>query len=122
MLLIPLTDKISWRNPPVVTIVLILINCFVYFIFQFGDTKKYFKAEEFYFTSRLAEIEIERYAEYRNTSGKETSLYNAKGQLNEKEALRCYQEMLKDYDYLDKLSNDEIITPRDPEYQQEIKR
>lgn len=118
MLLIPLTDKISWRNPPVVTIVLILINCFVYFIFQFGDSKKYFKAEEFYFTSRLAEIEIERYAEYRNTSGKETSLYNAKGQLNEKEALRCYQEMLKDYDYLDKLSNDEIITPRDPEYQQ----
>jgi len=116
MLLIPLTDKISWRNPPVVTFVLILINCLVYFIFQFGDNKKYFKAEEFYFTSGLAEIEIERYAEYRDTSSNESSLYDAKGQLNEEQALRCYQEMIKDSDFLDKLGNDEIITPRDPEY------
>jgi len=117
MLLIPLTDKISWRNPPVVTVVLILMNCLVYFIFQFDDQKKYFKAEELYFTSGLAEIEIKRYVEYRNTSDNESSLYDAKGRLNQKQALRYYQEMIKDSDYLDRLRNDEIITPRDSEYQ-----
>ena len=116
MLLIPLTDKISWRNPPLVTIVLILTNCLVFFIFQFGDNKMYFKAQEFYFTSGLAEIEIKRYVEYRNTSGKESPLYDAKGKLNKKQALRSYQEMIEDTDYLDKLQNDEIITPLDPEY------
>jgi membrane associated rhomboid family serine protease len=30
MLIIPLTKKISWRNPPIITISIILFNCLVY--------------------------------------------------------------------------------------------
>jgi membrane associated rhomboid family serine protease len=116
MLIIPLTDKISWRNPPIITIIIILLNCLVYFIFQFSDNSRYYEAEKFYFTSGLAEIEIVKYAEHTNAPGGEASLYDKKGELNEEEALRQYQKMNQDYEFLTKLRNDEIITPEDPEY------
>jgi membrane associated rhomboid family serine protease len=116
MLIIPLTDKISWRNPPIITIILVLMNCFVYFVFQFQDNPRYFKSEEFYFTSGLAEIEITKYVEYKDPSGSHESLYNAKGELNEKEAIAQYQKMNRDNEFLTKLRNDEIITPDDPQY------
>ena len=64
MLIIPITGKISWRNPPVITIGLILINCLVYFIFQYGDRDLYYEAELYYFTSGLAKIEMPRYMAY----------------------------------------------------------
>ena len=105
MLLIPLTDKISWRNPPIVTILLILINCLVYFIFQFNDNEKYIQAEEYYFDSGLAEIEIAQYVKYRNPSHNDNSIYHANGKLNEDKAFQQYQDMMKDYTYLEKLLN-----------------
>lgn len=116
MLLIPLTDKISWRNPPIVTIFLILINCLVYFIFQFNDNQKYFEAEQYYFNSGLAEIEIKRYISYRNPSNNDLSIYHPNGKLDEDNASRQYQDMMKDYAYLEKLVHEQIITPQDPEY------
>ncbi|UCG05769.1 MAG: rhomboid family intramembrane serine protease [Desulfobacterales bacterium] len=116
MLLIPLTDKISWRNPPIVTIFLILINCLVYFIFQFNDNQKYFEAEQYYFNSGLAEIEIKRYISYRSPSNNDLSIYHPNGKLDEDNASRQYQDMMKDYAYLEKLVHEQIITPQDPEY------
>jgi membrane associated rhomboid family serine protease len=116
MLLIPLTDKISWRNPPIVTILLILINCLVYFVFQFNDSEKYIQAEEYYFESGLAEIEIVQYVKYRNPSHNDISIFHANGKLNKDKAFQQYQDMMKDYPYLEKLRNQEIISPRDPEF------
>ena len=116
MLLIPITDKLSWRNPPIITIILILINCFVYFVFQFEDNPRWMKAQQFYFTSGLAEIEIVRYAEYKDPAGDHSSLYKKNGELNEKKAIAQYQKMNTDSQFLTKLSNDEIITSDDPEY------
>ncbi len=118
MLIIPLTDKISWRNPPIVTIILVLMNCFVFFVFQLQDNPRYIKSEEFYFTSGLAEIEITKYVEYNDPSGSNKSLYNAEGELNEKEAIAQYRKMNTDNEFLTKLCNDEIITPDDPQYSQ----
>ena len=66
MFIIPLTGKISWRNPPIVTIAIILINCLVWFVFQAGDTDKQYEASEFYFTSGLVNIEISHYLAYRD--------------------------------------------------------
>ena len=116
MLLIPLTDKISWRNPPTVTILLILINCLVYFIFQFNDGEKSIRAEEYYFDSGLAEIEIAQYVKYRNPSIPDISIYHANGKLNKEKAFQQYQDMMKDHVYLERLRNQEIIVPQDPEY------
>lgn len=49
MLIIPIEGKISWRNPPIITISLIVINCIVFFFFQAGDTKKTKDAMTFLF-------------------------------------------------------------------------
>ena len=116
MLIIPLTDKLSWRNPPFVTITIILLNCLVFFIFQLGDNLRHYEAEKFSWSSGLAEIEIERYVEYTDTSGSTPSLYNSEGELNEEEAFNQYRKMKDDYDFCSKLKNDEIITPEDPLY------
>lgn len=118
MLLIPLTDKISWRNPPIITILLVLINCLVYFLFQFNDNEKYVEAEEYYFNSGLAEIEIAQYVKYRNPSNNDLSIYHANGELDKDKALQQYQDMMKDYAYLEKLFNQEIISPQDHEFYQ----
>jgi membrane associated rhomboid family serine protease len=116
MLIIPLTDKISWRNPPFVTIIIILLNCLVFFIFQLSDNSRYYEAEKFSWTSGLAEMEIEKYVEYTDASDSIILLYNSEGELNEEEAYDQYQKMKQDYDFLIKLKNDEIITPQDPLY------
>ena len=116
MLIIPLTDKISWRNPPFVTIIIIFLNCLVFFIFQLSDNARHFEAEKFSWTSGLAEMEIERYVEYTMASDSNNSLYNSKGELNEEEAISQYRKMNQDYDFITRLKNDEIITPQEPIY------
>ena len=116
MLLIPLTDKISWRNPPIITIIIILLNCLVFFSFQLRDNSRFYEAEKFSWTSGLAEIEMEKYIEYTGASASMTSLYDSEGELDEEQAFTLYQEMNQDNDFLVKLQNDEIITPRDSLY------
>jgi membrane associated rhomboid family serine protease len=74
------------------------------------------QSEGFYFTSGLAEIEITRYVEYKDPSGSDNSLYDAKGELKEEEAIAQYRKMNNDNEFLTKLRNDEIITPDDPQY------
>ena len=64
MLIIPLAEKISWRRPPIITILLILANIFIFFLFQYDYDERYARAYEFYFESGLAEIELNAYAAY----------------------------------------------------------
>lgn len=64
MIAIPITKKISWRNPPVITIAIILINIFVYFGIQAQDDKRRMEVQAFYFESGLDKIEIPVYIDY----------------------------------------------------------
>ncbi len=116
MFIIPLTGKLSWRNPPFVTIAVILINCLVWFGFLAGDTDKQNKVSEFYFTSGLAEIEISRYIAYRENRHVEFSDASTEEQLDQETLIQFYLEMQRDERYLKKLENDEIITSSDPVY------
>ena len=116
MFIIPLTGKLSWRNPPFVTIAVILINCLVWFGFLAGDTDKQNKVSEFYFTSGLAEIEISRYIAYREDRLAEFSDASIQEPIDQETLVQFYLEMQRDERYLKKLENDEIITPSDPMY------
>jgi membrane associated rhomboid family serine protease len=117
MFIIPLTGKLSWRNPPIVTIAVILINCLVWFFFQGGDTKQQYRVSELYFTSGLAEIEISRYIAYREGRLEEISAGGEVDEQPDQETLvRYYLEMQRDDRFLKKLENDEIVTPSDPLY------
>jgi membrane associated rhomboid family serine protease len=64
MIAIPLTKNFSWRNPPLMTIGLILINCFIFIAFQHNDDRYWAEANQFYFDSGLAKLEIQLYRIY----------------------------------------------------------
>jgi membrane associated rhomboid family serine protease len=117
MLIIPLTGKISRKNPPVVTIAIILINCFVFFVLQAGDTKRYCEATEFYLDSDLARIEVSAYLDYvRTTKGIKRDLPPQKKGLDERTVMRLSMKMQSDEAFMERLLNDEIITPGDETY------
>ncbi len=118
MLIIPLTGKISKQNPPIATILLILINCFVFFIFQWGDDEKYRKAFEFYLESGLAKMEVTRYRDYLIDTQAERSipLSSRQKELGDDAFMRLYPKMQRDKVFMNKLLNDKIITTEDPDY------
>ena len=115
MLIIPLTKKIGWRNPPIITTSIILINCLVFFLFQSGDTQKHIAASEYYFTSGLARMEVPRYIAYRQDRLQEIH-DSIDENIGEDTLIRYYLEMERDSSFLEKLGSDEIITPATPRY------
>jgi len=116
MLIIPLTGKLSWRNPPFITLAVILINCLIYFAFQSGDMQRLLEAEQYYFNSGLAAIELPEYIQYLEGSRGEGRTAPRLEDLEEEELARYHIEIEKDYDFSKMLRNDRIITPQSPEY------
>jgi membrane associated rhomboid family serine protease len=112
MLIIPLTGRISKKNPPVVTIGIILLCCFVFFVIQANDTRRYEEAQEFYLDSGLAKIEVSAYLTYLGTTKKDkrAEAFAKQGALRDQVLLAYCQRMFRDAEFLRKLLNDEIIT------------
>ena len=92
MLLVPISGKIGWKNPPVVTLALVVINCLVFFLFQTGDDKARMAAEQFYLESGLAQIEVPHYIDYLAASGKKTRDFK-KILLELERAFQIHQEL-----------------------------
>ena len=116
MLIIPITGKLSWRNPPYITIALILINCLVFFIFQIGDTQRLFKAERFYFESGLADIELPHYLEHLEDTDDAIAPNRDFLDLDEFELAQYYHQMNFDFKFTEQLRNGKIITAGDQDY------
>jgi membrane associated rhomboid family serine protease len=116
MLIIPLTGKLSWRNPPFITLGVILINCLIYFAFQSGDMQRLLEAEQYYFNSGLAAIELPEYIQYLEGSRGAGHTTTRLEDLGEEELARYPLEIEKDYDFSKKLRNDRIIIPQNPAY------
>lgn len=116
MLIIPLTGKLSWRNPPFITLTVILINCLIYFVFQSGDMQRLLEAEQYYFNSGLAAIELPEYIKYQQGSRGEGYTAPRLDDFEAEELARYHIAIEKDYDFSNKLRNDRIITPQNPTY------
>jgi membrane associated rhomboid family serine protease len=121
MLVIPLTEKISWKNPPYITIFLILANVFIYFGFQLNDNENYFKAEKYYFESGLAKIEIAKYQEYVKTqpTNIKPDVQDKKKSKKESEKflnIKLHREIEKDKAFIEKLHNGQVISKEDEIY------
>ena len=116
MLIIPLTGKTSWRNPPLLTIGLILMNVFIFFAFQGNETDMHYENADYYFASGLASIEIPQYLAYLDGRAVEDSDYVSFGQLKDDVLLRHYTELNKDFQFLQRLENDQLVLPSDSLY------
>ena len=115
MLIIPTEGKISWRNPPIITIAIILINCIVFFFFQANDTQKTIESFTYYFESGLADIEVPRYASYVKSHDGETLEPDELDTLAPN-SLHIVMRMQQDSDFMDRLYKDNVITPADQDY------
>jgi membrane associated rhomboid family serine protease len=118
MLIIPLTGKISKKNPPVITIGIILINCFVFFVLQAGERHWHSQATQFYVESGLAKIEVSRYLAYvRVTKSEESELpLEEQEELDEAAIMSHHAKMQSDEVFMEKLLNGEIVKPEDQTY------
>lgn len=119
MFILPLSGKLSRRNPPYITLGIILLNVFVFFVFQSGDNKKYAEAVDYYFKSGLAQIEVDKYLEYSPSSAEDIKILsqNPEKKISDEEKLYLhYEKMMGDDTYIIKLKNEQIITPDDKVY------
>ncbi len=121
MLIIPLTEKISFKNPPYITIFLIIVNIFIYFAFQLNDNENFYNAEKYYFESGLAEIEIPEYQKYMKTrKDHEEIRWPDQSELSrkefEKQLYALHRKIETDRGFLIKLHNDQIIISNDENY------
>jgi membrane associated rhomboid family serine protease len=58
LLILPVVEGLNWRRPPPVTLLLILANVLVFFVYQSGDAARGRRAAEAYFASSLPAIEL----------------------------------------------------------------
>jgi membrane associated rhomboid family serine protease len=65
MLIIPFeNNQLNWRKPPVMSLLLIAINCLVFFMYQTGDPERFASAEEIYNQNDLYDLEKDLFQSY----------------------------------------------------------
>lgn len=117
MLIIPIDRKLDWHNVPVVTLLLILTNAFVYFTFQSDEDAKMEQAVDYYFEQGLDQIELPAYqAEMEAQGGSSSREEGAEEPNAEKEPIEWLIEMQFDAPFMARLRGEEIITPEHERY------
>ncbi|MBI2380835.1 MAG: rhomboid family intramembrane serine protease [Gammaproteobacteria bacterium] len=69
MLIIPADKPLDWKRPPLLTLMLILLNVLVFFAYQGGDERRWQAAMRYYAQSGLAELEVPAYLDYLDAHG-----------------------------------------------------
>lgn len=113
MLIIPVSRRPDWRNPPVITLLLILLNIVVHFGLQSGDAKRVAQACRYYAGSTLSSIELPRYVHHLETAGR-GALASALTQAGEAE--RTLAAMEADEAFMKRLRDGRIIAPEETIY------
>ncbi len=114
MLIIPIIGKTRLRKPPVVTIVLILINVVVYFGFQFGDHAASMAAQKYYLESGLVDIELPRYRAYKEGHTFSAADVEAVSKMSDEAVRALLVEAIRDGRFQAALDDDAIIPADDP--------
>ena len=117
-MLVPLDRVPDWRHPPIVTLLLILVNVLIFFTWQINDDQYIHNADNFYFSTELPELELTRYREYHEnplnpTEFPDAHYYILNDEVNDN---ALYQIMRIDGPFLEQLINDEIIVPSSTDY------
>ena len=119
MLLIPYQTRFTPQSLPIVTLALILVNAFVYFVFQSGDRQAYARATDYYFASQLAQIELPRYATYlerRTDRGSLQVLRMIRAGARPEQSIRLILAMENDREFMRDLREGAVVPSSDPAY------
>lgn len=115
MLIIPISRSPDWRRPPVVTLLLILVNCLIFFGLQSGDSEREAKALAYYASSSLAGIELPRYVAHLESRDDERADIARKALATDGWPV-VLALMERDHPYMQRLRANEVIVPDDPDY------
>ncbi|WP_347989799.1 rhomboid family intramembrane serine protease [Methylomonas sp. AM2-LC] len=108
MLIVPVGRKPDWRRPPIVTLLLVLVNCFVFFGFQYKDYQARDLAAVYYFQHDLQTIEFPRYEAYLRQQG-QVEKADKIAQKIEKKDYSVLGELEHDRVFLKSLAADKIV-------------
>lgn len=116
MLIIPASRRPDWRNPPLITLLLILVNTLIFFGLQSGDGQRLGRAFNYYGTSSLPQIELPRYADDLEQRGKHAEAEEFRSALAKKRWPEAFHRMDSDLAFMKRLRAGDVIKPADPEY------
>jgi membrane associated rhomboid family serine protease len=113
---IPLENRPSWRNPPWMTVLLILLNMIVFWGPQRSEENGRERAAVYYVGSVLPELELPPFVDWLEKSDPKRGKV-ARRMLRHEEAYPQLLEGLQnDKKFLAKLQADQVITPANPQY------
>ena len=116
MLIVPVSRRPDWQNPPLITLALILINCLIFFVWQSGDDQKEERAYRYYAESTLSRIELPRYIAQLESSGRKKEAAAANEALNAKEWFAVLSRMEADQPFIKRLRAGNVVTPGEDDY------
>lgn len=116
MLIIPISRSPDWRRPPVVTLLLILVNCLIFFGLQSGDDEREARALAYYESSTLAGIELPRYVKHLEGRDDDRAVIAREALLAEDGWRAVLALMERDRAFMQRLRASQVIVPDDPDY------
>lgn len=116
MLIVPVSRRPDWRNPPLITLALILINCLIFFGWQSGDDQKTERAYRFYSESTLPDIEFPQFIKHLEQGGHDEDAASAKEALDSKDLPAILLPMEADEAFMKRLRAGRIVTVADENY------
>lgn len=114
MFIIPMEQSVDWKKPPLVTFLLIVINSVVLLSLQNNDKEKLQQAVDYYFGSILPRLELGEFTRYRRDELKGSTLSRTSFDATKNRYL--LMEMELDGNFMQRLRDDRIITPKHNKY------
>jgi membrane associated rhomboid family serine protease len=113
---IPLENRPSWRNPPWMTVLLILLNMLVFWGPQRSEDNARERAAQYYVKSVLPQLELPPFVEWlEKTDAKRGKI--ARRMLPHDEAYPQLLEGLQnDKKFMARLQAEQVVTPANPQY------
>lgn len=116
MLIVPVSRRPDWRHPPVITLLLILLNCLIYFGIQTGEDRHQEAAFRFYAGSTLTKLELPRYVKHLESTGHAREAKAASEALDEERWPEVLMEMQADAPFMQRLRDSQIVRADEAEY------
>lgn len=116
MLIIPVSRRPDWSNPPVITLLLILVNVLIYFGLQSGDGKRAVQAYRYYAASTLAAVELPRYVKHLESSGHADKAARVADALAKQRWPLVLQAMENDEPFMKRLRDGKIVVTGEAAY------
>ncbi len=110
---LPLEKKPDWANPPVITLVLVILNVLIFYIWQHNDARYEQEAFEYYINSGLIKTELKAYLDFKKQPDRLSPQDIERGTHTAQEVL---DEMLHDSGFQIQLEQNKVIKSGTPGY------